>query len=147
MMKRSQRLLLVQQLKQREERLQAKKLAEFQQELAQSRLQLSELESYLDDYFNTVNSQQKSIHSATQLGQYQMFISKLKLAIAHQNQDVKQRETAVQAQSKQWALARSRLNSMDELLTKTKQQEAVEEEKKAQKLMDDRPYRNRDGFG
>lgn len=145
-MKKSQRLRPVQQLKQREERTQARKLAEIQSQLADSRRQLGELESYLQDYFSTVNNQQRMIHSATQLGQYQNFISKLKLAIEHQKEDIKQRESALKAQTKLWALSRSQLNSMDELIEKSRLQEAVEEEKKAQKQMDDRPFRGGGGF-
>ncbi len=145
-MKKSQRLRPVQQLKQREERTQARKLAEIQSQLADSRRQLGELESYLEDYFSTVNNQQRMIHSATQLGQYQNFISKLKLAIEHQREDIKQRESALKAQTKLWALSRSQLNSMDELIEKSRFQEAVEEEKKAQKQMDDRPFKGGGGF-
>ena len=145
-MKKSQRLRPVQQLKQREERTQARKLAEIQSQLADSRRQLGELESYLQDYFSTVNNQQRMIHSATQLGQYQNFISKLKLAIEHQKEDIKQRESALKAQTKLWARSRSQLNSMDELIEKSRFQEAVEEEKKAQKQMDDRPFRGGGGF-
>ena len=123
-----------------------RKLAEIQSQLADSRRQLGELESYLEDYFSTVNNQQRMIHSATQLGQYQNFISKLKLAIEHQREDIKQRESALKAQTKLWALSRSQLNSMDELIEKSRFQEAVEEEKKAQKQMDDRPFKGGGGF-
>ena len=65
-MKKSQRLLPVRQLKQQEERTEAKKLAQVQQELAAAKQQLQELDSYLKDYFNTVSSQQSQIHNAAQ---------------------------------------------------------------------------------
>lgn len=145
-MKKSKRLQPVRQLKQQEERTQAKKLADIQQGLAAARNQLTELESYLADYFSTATHQQRQIQSAAQLGQYQIFISKLKEAIERQKQDIKQREKALQAQTKNWFEASNKLKTMDELIEKARQQEEREEDQKEQKLLDDRPGQNRSGF-
>ncbi|MCG8534096.1 MAG: flagellar export protein FliJ [Pseudomonadales bacterium] len=145
-MKKSQRLLPVRQLKQQEERTEAKKLAQVQQELAAAKQQLQELDSYLKDYFNTVSSQQSQIHNAAQLGQYQNFITRLKEAISRQNQDVMQREQALKMQSKKWFEASSRLKVMDDLIEKARLEEQREQDKKEQKLQDDRPFRLNGGF-
>lgn len=145
-MKKSKRLLPVRQLKHQEERTEAKKLAQIQQELAAAKNQLGELQVYLADYFNTVSNQQGQIHSAAQLGQYQNFISKLKEAIQRQQQDIKQREQVLQAQTQKWFEASNKLKTMDELIEKARQQEEREADAREQKILDDRPIRNRGGF-
>ena len=70
-MKKSVRLVPVCNLKRQQERSEAQKLAKYQSELAQSRQQYQELQSYLEEYYRSIQGQQGSIHNAAQLGLYQ----------------------------------------------------------------------------
>ncbi|RLT92563.1 flagellar export protein FliJ [Ketobacter sp.] len=145
-MKKSKRLLPVRQLNQQAEREEARKLAHLQQELQAAQQQRRELESYLADYFQTIQQQQSKVTQAAQLGLYQSFISRLQLAIRRQGELVHQRQAAVKAQTKRWVEANARLKTMDQLIEKARQQEQLEESKREQKLLDDRPFRGGGGF-
>lgn len=145
-MKKSRRLLPVRQLKQQAEREEAKKLANLQQELEMAKQQRVELESYLAEYFQTIQQQQSRVTQASQLGLYQAFISRLQLAIRRQGELIQQRQAAVKAQSKRWVEANARLKTMDQLIEKARLQEDIEESRREQKLMDDRPFRGGNGF-
>lgn len=145
-MKKSKRLQPVRQLKQQAEREEAKKLANLQQELELAQQQRVELESYLSEYFQTIQQQQAKVTQASQLGLYQTFISRLQLAISRQGELIQQRQAAVKAQSKRWVEANARLKTMDQLIEKARQQEELEESRREQKLMDDRPFRSGNGF-
>lgn len=145
-MKKSRRLLPVRQLKQQAEREEAKKLANLQNELEMAKRQKVELESYLAEYFQTIQQQQSRVTQASQLGLYQAFISRLQLAIRRQGELIQQRQAAVKAQTKRWVEANARLKTMDQLIDKARQQEDIEESRREQKLMDDRPFRGGNGF-
>lgn len=145
-MKKSVRLVPVCNLKRQQERNEAQKLAKYQSELAQSRQQYQELQSYLEEYYRSIQGQQGSIHNASQLGLYQAFVSRLQQAIARQGEMVKQRELSVQAQAKKWQQANHNVKVMQQLIEKAQAEEALIEDKKEQKLLDDRPYRKESGF-
>lgn len=145
-MKKSKRLLPVRQLKQQAERAEARKLADLQRELEAARHQLGELEGYLKEYFQTIQGQQSRVTQASQLGLYQAFISRLQLAISRQGELIQQRQAAVNAQSRKWIQASAKLKTMDQLIEKARQQEELEDSRREQKLMDDRPFRGGGGF-
>jgi len=145
-MKKSVRLRPVRDLKQQQERTEAKKLADLQQQLQLARRKCEELEGYLKDYFTSINTQRQQVQQASQLALYQAFVSRLQQAIQHQQQIIKQRELAVQAQSRKWVTARERLRTMDDLIVRTQQQEQLEADKRDQKILDDRPFRPGGGF-
>ncbi|RLT94844.1 MAG: flagellar export protein FliJ [Ketobacter sp.] len=145
-MKKSRRLQPVRQLKQQAEREEAKKLAHLQQELETAKQQRTELESYLAEYFQTIQQQQSRVTQAAQLGLYQAFISRLQLAIRRQGELIQQRQAAVKSQTKRWVEANARLKTMDQLIAKARQQEDLEESRREQKLMDDRPFGGGNGF-
>ena len=145
-MKKSVRLRPVRDLKHQQERTEAKKLADLQHQLQMARLQCQELEGYLKEYFNSVNAQRQHIHQASQLALYQAFVTRLQQAIQHQQQTIRQRELAVQAQTKKWVVARERLRTMDDLILRTQQQEQLDADKREQKILDDRPHRPGGGF-
>jgi len=145
-MKKSKRLLPVRQLKHQAERQEAKKLAGLQQELELARNQCNELESYLAEYYQTVQQHQAQVTQASQLGLYQAFIARLQQAIRQQGELVQQREAAVQAQTGKWIEANARLKTMDQLIQSARQHEEVEESRREQKIQDDRPFRGGGGF-
>ncbi len=136
--KKSKRLQPVLQLKQQAERKEARKLADLQQNLAAAKRQELELNKYLDEYFSVIKNQQSQIHQASQLGLYQVFITRLQQAIKNQSEQVKQREAAVKNQSIKWAEANANLKAMADLINKSLQLELQEENKKDQKIQDDR---------
>lgn len=145
-MKKSERLRPVRDIKQQQERAEARKLADLQQQLQQARRQCQELEGYLKEYFNAISTQRQHVHQASQLALYQAFVTRLQQAIQHQHQMIRQREMAVQAQTKKWIAASERLRTMDDLITRTQAQEQLDADKKEQKLLDDRPFRSNSGF-
>ena len=145
-MKKSKRLLPVKNLKRQKERVEAKKLAQAQQKLNEAIQRKEELENYLSEYYVTMDSGQKLVKSASQLGGYQAFIARLKQAIANQNEFVKQHEILVKGQRENWIKANEKRIVMEGLIEKSKIQEALEEGKKEQKVLDDRPYSGRSGF-
>lgn len=145
-MKKSVRLRPVRDIKQQQERTEARKLADLQQQLQLARRQCDELQGYLKEYFNAISSQRQHVHHASQLALYQAFVTRLQQAIQQQQQLIRQREMAVQAQSKRWVAASERLRTMDDLIARTQAQEALEADKKEQKILDDRPFRSYSGF-
>jgi flagellar FliJ protein len=145
-LKKSMRLQPVRQLKQQAERAEAKKLAELQRELAAAKKQEHELQSYLSEYFQSVQNQQAQITQASQLGQYHAFIGRLQQAISRQGESIQQRDMAVKAQTQKWLLASSALKTMDQLIETCRKQESLEESKREQKQLDDLPFRNDRGF-
>jgi flagellar biosynthesis chaperone FliJ len=61
-------------------------------------------------------------------------------------QIIRQREQAVQAQTRKWIAASSKLKTMDDLIARAQQQEQLEADKREQKILDDRPFRGGGGF-
>lgn len=145
-MKKSVRLQPVCKLKQQQERKEATQLAKYQGELEQSRRQLNELQQYLQDYYQNLQGHQGSVRSASQLGLYQSFVSRLQKAIARQGEMVKQRELSVKAQTQRWIKASHSVKVMEQLIEQARQEEAREEGRREQKMMDDRPFRSPSGF-
>lgn len=145
-MKKSVRLRPVRDIKQQQERQEARKLAELQRQLLLARKQLDDLQGYLKEYFASVNAARQHVTQASQLGLYQVFIQRLQEAIQHQAQLIKQRELVVQAQTRKWLEASTRLKTMDDLIARARQQEEIAEDKREQKLLDDRPFRAPGGF-
>ncbi|NPU94091.1 MAG: flagellar export protein FliJ [Gammaproteobacteria bacterium] len=146
MMKKSQRLRPVRDLKQQQERQEARKLADMQQQLIQARRQHEELQGYLREYFTAISTTRQQVKQASQLGLYQSFITRLQDAIQHQGQLIRQREQVVQAQTRKWLEASSRLKSLDDLIARARQQEELAADKREQKIQDDRPHRSSQGF-
>lgn len=145
-MKKSVRLRPVRDIKQQQERLEARKLADLQQQLQQARLQLEELQGYLNEYFQNLAQHRQQVQQASQLALYQAFVTRLEQAILYQRQVIRQREMAVQAQTRKWVAASERLRIMDDLIARARHEEELEADKKEQKILDDRPYRARGGF-
>lgn len=145
-MKKSRRLRPVRDLKQQQERQEARKLAELQQQLQLARKQHQDLQGYLREYFAAVSAGYAAVRQASQLGLYQTFIQRLQDAIQHQAQLIRQREQSVQAQTRKWLEASSRLKTLDDLIAQARQQEELAEDKKEQKALDDRPFRVTRGF-
>ena len=144
--RKSLRLAPVRNLKQQAERLEARKLADLQQQLAQARKQLQELERYLAEYFHNIARDRLQVKQASQLGMYQAFVQRLQEAIQHQHQIIVQREMAVKAQTQKWLAASQSLKAMDELITRFRHEEELAADKREQKILDDRPRRNTPGF-
>lgn len=145
-MKKSVRLQPVRKIKQQQERLEARKLADLQQQLQQARNQCAELQGYLKEYFATINDQRQMIRQASQLSLYQAFVTRLEQAIQHQMHIIRQREQAVQTQTRKWIAASSKLKAIDDLIARTQQQEQIEADKREQKILDDRPLRGSGDF-
>jgi flagellar FliJ protein len=145
-MKKSVRLRPVRDLKHQQERVEAKKLADLQAQLQHARQQQTDLQGYLQEYFASISDNRQNVRQASQLGLYQAFVQRLQEAIQHQGQLIKQREMVVQAQSRKWVEANARLKALDDLIERIRKEEELAEDKKEQKLLDDRPWRAPSGF-
>lgn len=145
-MKRSVRMQPVRKLKLQEERQLAKKFAQAQQALEQEKSQLAMLANYQQEYFAGLSGSQQSsntaVLSAPQLEKYQLFLSRLHKAIENQRQMVVIKEQAVDAARQEWAQANARLKAMDNLIEKMQFEEARQQDKQEQRMLDDLPLRN-----
>ena len=140
-MKKSKRLLPVLQLKERDEKAAAKRLGEVQQELNASIKQLEELQAYRQDYYTKLSNDPKNglpSVPATILEKYQLFLAKLNAVVERQQETIELNRQHVEAQSKNWVVANSRLKSMHELIVRAKQEEAMLLDKQEQSQIDER---------
>ncbi|MDX1694636.1 MAG: flagellar export protein FliJ [Ketobacteraceae bacterium] len=145
-MKRSERMQPVRKLKQQEERQLARKFARAQQELQREQKQLTMLRQYQAEYFQGLTGSQQQARtgsiSASELEKYQMFLSRLEKAIQNQHQVTVIKEKSVEAARQKWAEANARLKAMDNLIAKMRFEEAREQDRREQRMIDDLPLRN-----
>lgn len=135
-MHRSDRMQPVRQLKHQAEQQEAKRLAQRLQELKQAERQMGELHQYRQDYYQMMQQPQQ-IHSATQLQKYQGFLSRLNTAIERQQQTLLLKKQAVDQQRKAWADAKAKVQAMDDLIARMRQEEQLHADKLEQKSMDE----------
>lgn len=144
-MKKSKRLAPVRQIKERDEKEAAKRLGDAQQGLNAAIKQLEELQQYRQDYYTTLSSGQPTGSTkvspgvpATVLEKYQMFLAKLNGVVERQQETVEQYRQHVETHRQKWVEANARLKSMDDLIARAQEEEALFLDKQEQKLIDER---------
>lgn len=141
--RKSLRLQPVRQLKHQAERQQAKLLAEAQQQLQIAQQQINELKTYYSEYLSSLSTHNENFRQAKELQVFHAFFVRLQQAIDKQQEVVRQREQAVMSRMDQWRQASASLKSIDELIATARRQEMIEQDKKEQKIQDDRNQNKR----
>lgn len=137
MKKKSERLVPVRALRERQLKDEARKLAQTSQALQAVTRQLNDLEQYLRDYYADPSRGNVMFRSAQDLAAYQQFIVKLNDAIGRQRQMVALKDAAFRAQQKRWAEASANVETIDRLIIRARDEEQKKEDKREQKIVDE----------
>ena len=140
-MKRSKRLAPVRQIKEKEEKEAARRLGDAQKGLNAAIKQLEELQHYRQDYYTTLSNGGVSGNvavPATVLEKYQLFLAKLNGVVERQQETVEQYRQHVEAHRKAWVESHARLKSMDDLISRAREEELLFIDKQEQKMVDER---------
>ncbi len=143
-MKKSKRLDTVRTVSAQKEKAAAEQVGQARKQLSQAEQQLSTLFSYRNDYRqNLVNLGAEGI-SPMLFRDYHTFLERLDSAINQQNQRLDKVDSQLKNALSEWASANGKLKAMDSLIERVKQEEEKIEDKREQRILDDRPRRNLD---
>lgn len=142
MMKRSKRLKPVVQIAESREQQAARALGAAQTTLDQARQQLEELQGYRADYLQRFQQAGAVGMGGARLGDYQQFLQKLALAIEQQGQVIAQAEQEVEARRQQWFDTRGKVQMLDTVVTRYRDEESREASRKEQLEQDERAQRS-----
>lgn len=143
-MKKSKRLDTVRTVSAQREKTAAEQVGQARKQLSQAEQQLSSLASYRSDYRqNLVNLGSEGV-SAMLFRDYHKFLSRLDVAIDQQNQRLDKAGQQLTNALDEWAKANGKLKAMDSLITRVKLEEEKIEDKREQRILDDRPRRPQD---
>ncbi|CBL46754.1 Flagellar protein [gamma proteobacterium HdN1] len=137
MKKKSERLIPVRNLRDRELKDEARKLADASKELQSANKQLNDLHQYLQGYYADTANGNLTFRNGRDLQGYQQFVTKLMEAIARQQEMAELKDAAYRNQQKRWVEANAALQAMDRLIEKARQEEQKKEDKRDQKLVDE----------
>lgn len=137
MKKKSERLLPVKALRERQLKDEARKLAQASNAFQAVSKQLNDLEQYLRGYYADPSRGNATFKTAQDLMAYQQFIVKLNDAIIRQKQMVALREAGFRAQQKRWADANANVQSIERLIARAQLEEQKKEDKREQKIVDE----------
>ena len=138
MVKPSQRLQTVLKLAKLRQKQAADHLSQSLQAVDAQEQQKQQLKSYQDDYNTQFKLQEKQPIDALRLNNYQHFFNNLENAVEAQNHRKESADKALELSRRQWQQLYSRQKNMESLVEAKRQCEAREEEKKIQRVFDDR---------
>ena len=115
----------------------ARAMQEARQRLSQSEQQLSMLQQYRQDYQDRLQNNQQQGMSVNQWRDYQLFMSKLDVAIEQQQNDITRCQQLVAASQQAWMQKRQKVQAFDTLQVRHQQAELKKESKQEQKLIDE----------
>ncbi|MEW5893301.1 MAG: flagellar export protein FliJ [Pseudomonadota bacterium] len=107
----------------------------------EARRQLEQLHQFQGEYQTRLKQATASGMSIQQLREYQGFLAKLQGAIQHQQQEVRLAEQRWAAAHKQWLEQRQKVKAYETLAARHQAQEIRRQEKREQKLSDERATR------
>lgn len=139
----SDRFRPIQKLVSQKERKAAAMLGESLKQRAEAKQQLDKLRQYLEEYLERFS---KAVHkglTSRQILEYQVFIDKLEVAIAQQEQAVVQSQQALDASKAQWQGRYRKSRAMDNAVARMQAEETKQEERLEQKDSDERAQRKR----
>ncbi|QHS09244.1 flagellar export protein FliJ [Sinimarinibacterium sp. NLF-5-8] len=128
----SARLRPIQQIAEKKEQDAAARVRERQQLLTQRRARLQELMDYLAEY----DAPGQTL-TVTMLINRQAFIDKLRQAIDMQTRLVEQAQQMLEAERDKWLGQRREVKTLEQLALQYQQRERAEEERRAQKQLDE----------
>ncbi len=134
--KRSQRMLLVQQMAEREEETAASQLQLSRQQVTQAEQQLQQIESYQRDYKASLNERRGGISIQTMMND-RLFLQQLNQALNGQQAQLKQLQNNEERALNHWQQCYHRRRNIEQLIGKLRRLEGEAEEKQLQKQMDE----------
>ncbi len=137
MAKRSERLLLVVNLAERELEKSASILAKASQQVTFEQGRLEELQSYFNEYQLLAKTQSKAGISVVRLMNFNHFMSNLRAAIDQQTKTITYLEKQQQKAREVWIKSKSKLKNLQKLQASAVTNELYLEEKNLQKTFDD----------
>lgn len=137
-MKKSKRLQPVVKVAESREQQATRVLGDEQKKLAAAEQRLAELKSYREEYINRFHAAGASGMGATRMLDYQKFLHKLSLAIDQQLQLIAQQASVVDEKRRLWHLTRSKVQMLDNVLSRYQAHEQRQLERKEQGELDDR---------
>lgn len=141
MKKRSQRLQVVLDLAERRKRDAEKYLAEHIQRVENDKLQLQQLEQYLNQYEVEFAAAVKRGAGIDQVQNYQAFLSKISATIVQHKKAMKINQEQLAQVKLYWTQLYSKQCAIDSLVDKAIEKETKEADKALQKTLDDRAQR------
>lgn len=136
-MKRSQRLQFVLGLVRKEEDEEAKRMGQLRAQLSEAESKLHELQTYLQNYHDELRQQVHSVSQARGLQIYHDFITKLGVAIEHQQRQVNFVKSRLERQTAVWVKINAKRKNMEAFIARCSNEEEALAEKKLQRLLDD----------
>lgn len=133
---RAQRMQVVQTLAERQEDEAAKKLSQFREQLAQEELQLADLRDYAAQYLHAQGELRQGI-LAHELINYSTFINRLNEACREQEAKVERYRSIQETLQQQWRIKHQKRKSIEELIVRLQQEDALVLDKRLQKEMDE----------
>lgn len=137
MVKKSKRMGTVHGLAEREMDQAVEAFGESTRLLSAQQAQLSDLESYREEYRAQLQQQGESGFSAAKLNQLQAFLAKLNEAIAQQQRVVQQLRKQREQRRQQWLGTRSRAQALGKVVERYRSDEDEQDARKEQKEMDE----------
>jgi flagellar FliJ protein len=140
-MKRSERMVPVQQVLGKTERDRARAMGTAQQGLVAAESRLQELQQYHADYLQGFQQAARAGSNALALRDYQHFLGKLEEAMRQQEQIVAQARRGVAGTTRQWQGAAQRVKMVESVVGKWQGEELHHEDRLEQKNSDERAQR------
>jgi flagellar FliJ protein len=137
MSKRAKRLEPVKMLRQKQLNDEARKVATAASAYQSALAQLNELENYLREYYADPNRGTITFQSAQDLVRYQQFVVKLNEAIVRQRQFVSLKDMGLKGAQRKWLDAKAKVDAIDKLMAKARQEDERREAKLDQKRSDE----------
>lgn len=140
-MKRTERIAPVQAMFSTDEKGRARELGAAQQRLDTATARLAELRKYHDDYMDSFARQARDGRGVSALRDFQVFLSRLKLAVQQQEQIVVQARDELAAHTGRWQLAARKSKALDTVVGRWHGEERLVESRQDQKQTDERAQR------
>ena len=135
--RRSKKINKVVSLAASEERRFGELTGRSQQALNEQMQRLGELNAYRQSY--AAKSPRTSGVTAVHWQDYQNFLGRLDTAVSSQQQIIRDCEQSLEVHRNRWLQKRQKLESLERVLEKSRQQDAVYESRLEQKTLDDLP--------
>lgn len=140
-MKKSQRLNVIAELNEKNEKATLKELGHIQQQCQEAETQLENLKEYRQDYESKYQSIAKLGANIKQLLEFRAFMSKLDQAIEEQQQVILNVEKQLNSKRSQWEQQHQKTKSMQKVVAAAVKVELKAEDKREQNEQDDRATR------
>lgn len=140
-MNRSNKLQPIAKIKKQQERHAGRMHGETIRQAEREQQQLAELIGYRHQYSKILQSAGQSGLSAIRLQEYMLFINRLDEAISLQQKTVNNGKSKCELSQKEWLSKRGESKMIDKVVESRQQTERQEKERRLQKELEDRPYK------